>query len=83
MLLMAVAVIGGLITSTLLSLLVVPAVSTYVDDAEHWFGRTGRKLRKQPRQRERGKHHPIDVAPAKAKKKRHWRFFPQVLHAFR
>ncbi|MBL8521679.1 MAG: efflux RND transporter permease subunit [Betaproteobacteria bacterium] len=31
---MAVAVIGGLVTSTLLSLLVVPAVYTYVDDAE-------------------------------------------------
>ena len=29
---MAVAVIGGLITSTLLSLLVVPAVYTFVDD---------------------------------------------------
>jgi hypothetical protein len=42
-------VIGGLITSTLLSLLVVPAVFTYVDDAEHWFGRMGRKLRKHPR----------------------------------
>lgn len=48
---MAVAVIGGLITSTLLSLLVVPAVFTYVDDAEHWFARMGRKLRKHP-------HHP-------------------------
>lgn len=49
---MAVAVIGGLITSTLLSLLVVPAVFTYVDDAEHWMGRTARRLRKQP-------HHPV------------------------
>ena len=29
---MAIAVIGGLITSTLLSLLVVPAVFTYIDD---------------------------------------------------
>ncbi len=37
---MATAVIGGLITSTLLSLLVVPAVYTYVDDFEVW----GRKL---------------------------------------
>jgi multidrug efflux pump subunit AcrB len=36
---MAIAVIGGLITSTLLSLLVVPAVFTYVDDAEHLLGR--------------------------------------------
>jgi hypothetical protein len=33
---MAIAVIGGLITSTLLSLLVVPAVFTYVDDIKHW-----------------------------------------------
>ena len=36
---MAIAVIGGLITSTLLSLLVVPAVFTYVDDVEQWFKR--------------------------------------------
>jgi len=33
---MAVAVIGGLITSTVLSLLVVPAVFTYIDDFSHW-----------------------------------------------
>jgi multidrug efflux pump subunit AcrB len=46
---MAIAVIGGLITSTLLSLLVVPAVFTYVDDIEHWFGRMAGKLKKQPR----------------------------------
>lgn len=31
---MAIAVIGGLVTSTLLSLLVVPAVFTYIDDAK-------------------------------------------------
>ena len=36
---MAIAVIGGLITSTLLSLLVVPAVFTYIDDAEHLPGK--------------------------------------------
>jgi multidrug efflux pump subunit AcrB len=46
---MAVAVIGGLITSTLLSLLVVPAVFTYVDDAEHLFGRIAGKFRRHPR----------------------------------
>lgn len=34
---MAIAVIGGLVTSTLLSLVVVPAVYTYVDDAESLF----------------------------------------------
>lgn len=32
---MAVAVIGGLITSTFLSLLVIPVVYTFVDDVEH------------------------------------------------
>ncbi|NBX05775.1 MAG: hypothetical protein EBR18_06735, partial [Betaproteobacteria bacterium] len=35
---MAVAVIGGLVTSTLLSLLVVPAVFTYIDDAQILLG---------------------------------------------
>jgi len=45
---MAMAVIGGLITSTVLSLLVVPAVFTYVDDIEHWIRRTVRRLRGQP-----------------------------------
>ncbi|MFC0253368.1 efflux RND transporter permease subunit [Massilia consociata] len=45
---MAIAVIGGLITSTLLSLLVVPAVFTYVDDFEHFMKRQmGRLRRKQ------------------------------------
>ena len=36
---MAVAVIGGLITSTVLSLLVVPAVFTYIDDLTQKLGR--------------------------------------------
>ena len=36
---MAVAVIGGLITSTFLSLLVVPAVYTFIDDLEQWVVR--------------------------------------------
>jgi multidrug efflux pump subunit AcrB len=52
---MAVAVIGGLITSTLLSLLVVPAVFTYVDDFEHWMGAKVRGLRRnaaKPQKRE-------------------------------
>ncbi|MDZ4280602.1 MAG: efflux RND transporter permease subunit [Hydrogenophaga sp.] len=35
---MAVAVIGGLITSTFLSLLVIPAVFTLVDDVSIWIG---------------------------------------------
>ncbi|MES2363516.1 MAG: efflux RND transporter permease subunit [Pseudomonadota bacterium] len=44
---MAIAVIGGLITSTLLSLLVVPAVFTYIDDLEHWLGRVVRRKHPQ------------------------------------
>ncbi|NNG22874.1 efflux RND transporter permease subunit [Telluria aromaticivorans] len=47
---MAIAVIGGLITSTLLSLLVVPAVFTYVDDFEHLMKRGMGKLRRKPKQ---------------------------------
>jgi multidrug efflux pump subunit AcrB len=39
---MAVAVIGGLMTSTLLSLLVIPSVFTVVDDFEHLMGRLRR-----------------------------------------
>ena len=45
---MAIAVIGGLITSTLLSLLVVPAVFTYIDDLEHLLLRLMRWLRRAP-----------------------------------
>jgi multidrug efflux pump subunit AcrB len=41
---MGVAVIGGLITSTLLSLLVIPAVYTFVDDLEGFFAKLWRKL---------------------------------------
>ena len=44
---MAVAVIGGLITSTVLSLLVVPAVFTYLDDLEQWIARTVGRMRGQ------------------------------------
>ncbi len=47
---MAVAVIGGLITSTLLSLLVIPVVFTYVDDIQGLFRRlvhAGRAVRHQ------------------------------------
>jgi multidrug efflux pump subunit AcrB len=36
---MAIAVIGGLITSTILSLLIVPVVFTYINMAELWFAR--------------------------------------------
>ena len=40
---MAIAVIGGLLTSTALSLLVVPVVFTYVDASEKALGRLFRK----------------------------------------
>jgi multidrug efflux pump subunit AcrB len=35
----AIVVIGGLLTSTVLSLLVVPVVFTYIDDLLMWFRR--------------------------------------------
>jgi multidrug efflux pump subunit AcrB len=43
---MSIAVIGGLITSTVLSLLVIPVVFTYLDDIEHFIARNVRKLRR-------------------------------------
>ena len=46
---MSIAVIGGLITSTVLSLLVVPAVFTYVDDAGQLFKRGIDRLRRKKR----------------------------------
>jgi multidrug efflux pump subunit AcrB len=45
---MAIAVIGGLITSTLLSLLVVPAVFTWIDDLARLPRRLLRGPRKEP-----------------------------------
>jgi Cu/Ag efflux pump CusA len=44
---MAIVVIGGLLTSTLLSLLVVPVVFTYMDDLEHFIKRMAAKLRRR------------------------------------
>ena len=40
---MAIVVIGGLITSTFLSLLVIPVVFTFVDDGVQWAGRQLRR----------------------------------------
>jgi len=45
---MAIVVIGGLITSTFLSLLVVPVVYTYVDDAIEAFRNAFRRRRSTP-----------------------------------
>ena len=36
---MAAAVLGGLVTSTLLSLVVIPVVYTLMDDVSNWFGK--------------------------------------------
>ncbi len=47
---MAVAVIGGLITSTVLSLLVIPAVFTLVDDIEVGLGKLLHRLRRSKAQ---------------------------------
>ena len=45
---MAIVVIGGLITSTFLSLLVIPVVFTFVDDAVSWLGRLLRRAAPRP-----------------------------------
>jgi len=41
---MAVAVIGGLITSTALTLVIVPAVFTLIDDIENWVAPKARRI---------------------------------------
>lgn len=55
---MAIAVIGGLVTSTLLSLLVVPVVFEYVDDTEHFLRRQVGRLRG------RGRHAAAQPQPS-------------------
>jgi multidrug efflux pump subunit AcrB len=45
---MAIVVIGGLITSTFLSLLVIPVVYTYVDDGIEWMRARVRRFRPAP-----------------------------------
>jgi multidrug efflux pump subunit AcrB len=59
---MAIAVIGGLITSTLLSLLVVPAVFTYVDDLQAWIGRLAARLGLRGRRAEAAAAQPARLA---------------------
>jgi multidrug efflux pump subunit AcrB len=57
---MAVAVIGGLITSTALTLVIVPAAFTLIDDVERWLApRFGRVLIAQPTP-------PVPAAPRPA-----------------
>ncbi|MBA2962943.1 MULTISPECIES: efflux RND transporter permease subunit [Ramlibacter] len=53
---MAIAVIGGLITSTVLSLLVIPVVFTYVNDVEHFVRRQLQRLHRR--------HPPPAATPA-------------------
>jgi multidrug efflux pump subunit AcrB len=45
---MAIAVIGGLITSTMLTLVIVPAVFTVFDDIERWLAPKAGKLLAEP-----------------------------------
>jgi multidrug efflux pump subunit AcrB len=61
---MAVSVIGGLITSTFLSLLVIPVVYTYVDDAVQLVARLLRRLR--PAAATAASAHAIDAPGAGA-----------------
>jgi multidrug efflux pump subunit AcrB len=41
---MGIAIIGGLISSTVLTLLVVPAAYGFIDDFKHWFRKALAKL---------------------------------------
>ncbi|HZN47130.1 MAG TPA: efflux RND transporter permease subunit, partial [Ramlibacter sp.] len=52
---MAIAVIGGLVTSTVLSLLVVPVVFEYVDDLEQWWRRQLQRARERWQHRSWGR----------------------------
>ncbi len=62
---MSIAVIGGLITSTVLSLLVVPAVFTYIDDIEHGIRRLANRLRGRKESPEAGQATLVaDAKPA-------------------
>ena len=53
---MAIAVVGGLVTSTLLTLIIVPVVFTYVDDFQNWL------LSLLPSRKEH-ESHDVPVAP--------------------
>ena len=59
---MAIAVIGGLVSSTLLSLVYVPAIYTLIDDLEHVLGRWMGKL--LPKDEKRGPNGEPQVTPA-------------------
>ena len=67
---MARAVIGGLITSTILTLVVVPVAYTYYDDLAHWLKRRfvseTREHQLLEEQQQAGIHHTPSPAPAPA-----------------
>jgi hypothetical protein len=57
---MAVSVIGGLLTSTLLTLVIVPAAFTVVDDIERWVGpKISRALAQRPTKAATVKPHAV------------------------
>ena len=59
------AVIGGLITSTLLTLVIVPAIFTIFDDIERWAGpKAGRLLAEPPGATEAAGAVPAEAMPA-------------------
>lgn len=47
---LAMAVIGGLVTSTIFTLVVVPAIYTYVDDFRSFIGRLFTRKKKEPKE---------------------------------
>jgi len=55
---LAIVVIGGLITSTFLSLLVIPVLFTYVDDVVQWTRRCS-AIGRTTRRRKRRRTHPL------------------------
>jgi len=62
---MAIAVIGGLVTSTGLTLVMVPAAFTWIDDLERWVGRKiGHRLINTPRGAGAGASGAPGAAPA-------------------
>jgi hypothetical protein len=55
---MAIAVIGGMTTSTLLTLVVVPVWFTYVDNFQHWLQNPFSGKRKKQRSSKSKKSQP-------------------------
>jgi hydrophobe/amphiphile efflux-1 (HAE1) family protein len=60
---MAIAVTGGLVTSTALTLVIVPAVFTLVDDVEQWLGPRVARLLLPTRFDDQGKSGPAPRRP--------------------